>query len=137
MNTKEQVAADQEFSRFDQGPLLEQPAFVPESPVSPVSESIPERASVSPEMKEAEEPRETQEETTPKATANINQFNPEIKDRWAQIRENAARRVNEDDGDTSEEESKLRTPFEFRLIIANCNQIINTALLESKRELLN
>lgn len=113
VNTKEQVAADQEFSRFDQGPLVEQPAFVPESPVSPVSESIPERESVSPEMNEAEEPRKTQEETTPKGTANGNQFSPEIKDRWAQIRENAARRAAEDDGDTSEEESKLRTPFEL------------------------
>lgn len=113
VNTKEQVAADQEFSRFDQGPLMEQPAFVPESPVSPVSKNIPERESVSPEMDEAEEPRETQEETTPKGTANGNQFNPEIKDRWAQIRENAARRATEDDGDTSEEESKLRTPLKF------------------------
>lgn len=134
VNTKEQVAADQEFSRFDQGPLMEQPAFVPESPVSPV-ESIPERESVSPEINETEEPRETRQETTPKGTANVNQFNPEIKDRWAQIRENAARRATEDDGDTSEEESKLRTPLKLCLNVADCSQTINTVLLESKHEL--
>lgn len=137
VNTKEQVAADQEFSRFDQGPLMEQPAFVPESPVSPVSKTIPERESVSPEMDEAEGSQETLEETTPKGTANGNQFNPEIKDRWAQIRENAARRAIEDDGDTSEEESKLRTPLKCRLNVADCNQTTNTVLLESKHELPN
>lgn len=123
VNTKDQLAADQEFSRFDQGPLVEQPAFAPDSPVSPVSESIPERSSVCPELdEEPQKPQEPQEQEPPADSTNGHDVKPEIKNRWAQIRENAAKRAAvteaqprsseadrtaDSDGDTSEEESKL------------------------------
>lgn len=112
VDTNERNAADQEFSKFDQGPLVDQPAFVPdEEPVSPI-EAAPE-----PEQ--------------PQSPANGHEENPKVsqesgiadaQDRWAQIRKNAAERsavANEepetrtsqsertDEGDTSGEESKL------------------------------
>lgn len=113
VDTKEQAAADQEFSRFDQGPLVEQPAYVPESPVSPISDSIPE-----------ESPDSVEEEVTGKQTnghetkpVSPESYNPSY-DRWAQIRKNAAERAaqaeagprmsNEDEGDTSGEDCKSR-----------------------------
>jgi hypothetical protein len=102
VDTTERAAADREFSRFDQGPLVEQPAFVPED--SPVSDAFLEKNPVN------DVPTESQgEDIVP------NQVNPS-HDRWAQIRKNAAERaaqfdqvwVNEadDGGNTSEEESK-------------------------------
>ncbi|PTU17532.1 hypothetical protein P175DRAFT_0540424 [Aspergillus ochraceoroseus IBT 24754] len=99
VNTNEQVAADSEFSRFDQGPLLEQPAFVPED--SPVKEIFLEKP-VAPVPEEKVEPN-----SSPRA------LNPS-QDRWAQIRKNAADRAAlaeqrsstaDEDGNTSEEES--------------------------------
>ncbi|KAL6240181.1 hypothetical protein BDW75DRAFT_4113 [Aspergillus navahoensis] len=98
VDTNEQVAADQEFSRFDQGPLVEQPAFVPEG--SPVEEASPE-----------EKPKE---EPTPSFPISPPQTNNASQDRWAQIRKNAAERIvqagarpstADEDGNTSEEES--------------------------------
>ncbi|KAL4988322.1 hypothetical protein BDW68DRAFT_159505 [Aspergillus falconensis] len=97
VDTNEQVAADQEFSRFDQGPLVEQPAFVPED--SPV-EAFP-----------GEKPKE---EPAPSSPISPPQVNNASQDRWAQIRKNAAERIvqagarpstADEDGNTSEEES--------------------------------
>ncbi|KAL4996406.1 hypothetical protein BDV10DRAFT_172395 [Aspergillus recurvatus] len=98
VDTNEQVAADQEFSRFDQGPLVEQPAFVPED--SPVEGAFPE-----------EKPKE---EPTPSSPISPPRINNSSQDRWAQIRKNAAERIvqagarpstADEDGNTSEEES--------------------------------
>ncbi|KAL4818129.1 hypothetical protein BDW67DRAFT_158618 [Aspergillus spinulosporus] len=98
VDTNEQVAADQEFSRFDQGPLVEQPAFVPED--SPVEEAFP-----------AEKPKD---ELTPSSPVSPPRINNASQDRWAQIRKNAAERIvqgggrsstADEDGNTSEEES--------------------------------
>lgn len=115
VDTNEQVAADREFSRFDQGPLVEQPAFAPEgSPVtcqSRGSESIAEKPT-SADGKSLE------------TTSNGNPSSPvphATQDRWAQIRKDAAERAAQssppghrsmdtertDEGDTSGEESKL------------------------------
>ncbi|GAB1208874.1 hypothetical protein APSETT445_007639 [Aspergillus pseudonomiae] len=100
VNTNERTTADSEFSRFDQGPLVEQPAFVPED--SPVSDTFSEKEPVD------SAPAEAKDEVSPPSQANPSH------DRWAQIRKNAAERaaqfehmrMNEDDGgNTSEEES--------------------------------
>ena len=97
VDTNEQVAADREFSRFDQGPLVDQPAFVPED--SPVEETPP-KADPSPPV-------------SPISPSSPSHGNAS-QDRWAQIRKNAAERVQaeprastaDEDGNTSEEESK-------------------------------
>ncbi|CEJ57287.1 hypothetical protein PMG11_05985 [Penicillium brasilianum] len=88
VDTNEANAADQEFSKFDQGPLVDQPAFVPED--SPVEEAHPK------------------EDVLPKSPTNGNGHSHDVKpavatepqpgrftsteDRWAQIRKNAAER---------------------------------------------
>lgn len=107
VDTDERNAADQEFSKFDQGPLVDQPAFVPEDvPESPVSAELPQTPTNGQEVK-------------PEATTSP-EFSEE-QDRWAQIRKNAAERSEipteepeartsqserTDDGDTSGEESE-------------------------------
>lgn len=115
VDTNEQVAADREFSRFDQGPLVEQPAFAPED--SPVSSESPfsEGAAGKPtsaDGKSMETMSNDQTPGSPGASAT--------QDRWAQIRKNAAERAAQssppghgsmdtertDEGDTSGEESK-------------------------------
>ncbi|KAL2865806.1 DUF1708 domain-containing protein [Aspergillus lucknowensis] len=99
VGTNEQVAADREFSRFDQGPLLDQPAFIPQD--SPVQETYPEKPKAEP-VEPVSPPR------SPQAANNSSH------DRWAQIRKNAAERIAQaeartstadEDGNTSEEES--------------------------------
>ncbi|KAL2811917.1 hypothetical protein BJX63DRAFT_422141 [Aspergillus granulosus] len=99
VDTNEQVAADREFSRFDQGPLLDQPAFVPED--SPTQETPP--------------PENTKPEPVSPPSSPPRAVNNSSQDRWAQIRKNAAERVaqaeartssaGDDGGNTSEEES--------------------------------
>lgn len=113
VDTNERNAADQEFSKFDQGPLDDQPAFVPDD--APLTPAVPAAAEVE----------------TPKTPTNGHQQKPafisqakameEENDRWAQIRKNAAERAaatseepetrtsqseRTDEGDTSGEESK-------------------------------
>ncbi|KAL4779395.1 hypothetical protein BJX76DRAFT_341005 [Aspergillus varians] len=101
VDTNEQVAADREFSRFDQGPLMEQPAFVPEE--LPVMEKRPEKPKAEPSP-----PVSPISPSSPTRPSNTSQ------DRWAQIRKNAAERAiqadarlgtPDEDGNTSEEES--------------------------------
>lgn len=118
VDTNERAAADREFSRFDQGPLMDQPAFAPEdSPVSAESsekKSPPSAAPAAPAVP-AEPKTNDVESSTPTP-----QNNPSY-DRWAQIRKNAAERAQQnpvpgeekenrpseadDSDDTSEEES--------------------------------
>ncbi|KAL4935314.1 hypothetical protein BDV06DRAFT_228944, partial [Aspergillus oleicola] len=94
-----------EFSRFDQGPLEDQPAFVPED--SPVEETAPE-------LPPKPEPKEEPKEKPVAPVAPISSHGNASHDRWAQIRKNAAERIiqsearpgtADDDGNTSEEES--------------------------------
>jgi hypothetical protein len=109
VGTNEANAADQEFSKFDQGPLVEQPAFVPEdSPAEP----------------------EPKEELLPKSPTNgnghVHDVKPEVapepqpvpqsgrftstEDRWAQIRKNAAERRDTTTATTvASEEPEVRT----------------------------
>jgi hypothetical protein len=105
------------FSSFDQGPFLDQPAFVPGDSVttSSIDEAplVPEKGSDVP-MDDVSPPVSPFEATS-------------AQDRWAQIRKNAAERAKVipkasdeytrsdargsiDDGETSGEECKLPTP---------------------------
>lgn len=112
IDTNEKAMADREFSSFDQGPLADQPAFVPaDSPVSPVSP-------VSSKITEQPAGRDIETPTNPPAKTELSSMSPH--DRWAQIRKTAAERAaafdeapsrtsqaeRTDDGDTSGEESK-------------------------------
>ena len=116
VDTNERDAADQEFSKFDQGPLVEQPAFVPEddAPITPNRE-------VEPELPQTPTNGHEEEKVEPVSPENSS------GDRWAQIRENAAKRTamaseepepetrtsqseRTDEGDTSGEESKFAYP---------------------------
>lgn len=132
VDSSEQRQADSEFPKFDQGPLTDQPAFVPderlgrESPpaqtesatVSRPSTAEPGGAHYDPPITKGGEyepslsSRATEEEEKPNG----------VEDRWAQIRKNAAERakgMNEEqatagrksadtagDGEDSGEESK-------------------------------
>ncbi|KAF7131462.1 hypothetical protein CNMCM5793_004687 [Aspergillus hiratsukae] len=110
VDTNERTAADREFSRFDQGPLVEQPAFVPQD--SPVSEAFPDKSAPAPAVDETPVKTEVAERATSPTSAGVNSS----YDRWAQIRKNAAERAakleqsgsyrtSQDEGNTSEEES--------------------------------
>ncbi len=126
VDTSEGEAADHEFSTFDQGPLVEQPAFIP--PNSPVrseqvksareelSQQIP-GAFESP-VKEGEVDVADETDEADETDGLTRSISP-VQDRWAQIRKNAAERAAKqleqqnrpseaktDDGETSGEESK-------------------------------
>ncbi|RCI13126.1 hypothetical protein L249_1280 [Ophiocordyceps polyrhachis-furcata BCC 54312] len=91
IDTRDAAEANQEFSRFDQGPLTDQPAFDPEE-----EEEAAEAQDATPPPI-ARYPRAT----TPKAPelerAALDKLNqgasPGVQDRWAQIRKNAAQRA--------------------------------------------
>ncbi|CRG88231.1 Meiotically up-regulated gene 8 protein [Talaromyces islandicus] len=123
IDTNEKAAAEHEFSSFDQGPLVDQPAFVPDSPVTPVEPQAPE---VSPPAPAAVSPTTTtttaQDVNTPTAqspsTGDVaSSTSPSYHERWAQIRKNVienasasfdeapSRTSQADDGDTSGEET--------------------------------
>ncbi|EXJ88314.1 hypothetical protein A1O1_05244 [Capronia coronata CBS 617.96] len=127
VDTNEREHADREFSTFDQGPLLEQPAFVPadtppksafltpkeERGYGPVSIHSGRSFQGAASMASAEEDEEEAEQMP-----LTHQVSP--TDRWAQIRRNAAERAargseeqtnrsrtetRTDDGETSGEET--------------------------------
>ncbi|CDM31926.1 hypothetical protein DTO013E5_1840 [Penicillium roqueforti] len=80
--THELKAADQEFSKFDQGPLADQPAFVPgDSPITPVAQKseVPQ----SPSNGNGVRHEVASSPESPEAT----------HDRWKAIREAAAQRT--------------------------------------------
>ncbi|KAF3023359.1 hypothetical protein E8E15_008051 [Penicillium rubens] len=84
VGTNERDAADQEFSKFDQGPLTDQPAFVPaDSPVE-----------VTPA---AQKPELPQTPTNGNGVRPVSATSPEsteaTQDRWKAIREAAAQRT--------------------------------------------
>lgn len=101
VNTAEANEANDEFSRFDQGPLADQPAFVPdndeeEDDASP--QPIRRRKSpVAPEPEAVEEPvAEPQQKTKPRPKPMMQSNEPQQApaiERWAQIKKNAAERA--------------------------------------------
>lgn len=106
VDTNERNAADQEFSKFDQGPLVEQPAFVPadtpETPTAPAHSELPHTPTnghgEDSHQKSQDKPQEKTEYNTTQTEAIAAE-----EDRWAQIRKNAAERQAAETGRASEE----------------------------------
>ncbi|KAG0125184.1 hypothetical protein HOY82DRAFT_493212 [Tuber indicum] len=118
VSSKEERAATQVFSSFDQGPLTDQPAFVPDDSVTTSESGSPiESGPAAPE-------KETDDVVSMDGTAPL--ASPveaiPVQDRWAQIKKNAAERAKVvpkasdeytrsdargsiDDGETSGEET--------------------------------
>ncbi|KAK2593204.1 hypothetical protein QQS21_009091 [Conoideocrella luteorostrata] len=115
VNTYDAAEAKNEFARFDQGPLQDQPAHVPEEDYD---DATPPPIARHPVTKDSESnPRTPQsEEPIEKLSQGAS---PGVQDRWAQIRKNAAQRAatrqreeptrtnknSADDDDTSVEET--------------------------------
>ncbi|KAK4197871.1 hypothetical protein QBC40DRAFT_298978 [Triangularia verruculosa] len=113
VNTRDAAAATEEFSRFDQGPLLDQPAFVPDGDDTDTDDAVPppiaRHSSRSPlpspslqqgSKQEAFTPPSAPAPTLAPAPAPVKRqlpvperAVPEAMDRWAQIRKNAAERA--------------------------------------------
>jgi hypothetical protein len=111
IGTAEQVEANREFSRFDQGPLEDVPAYVPEdssevtpterSPMPEIQQSHPRVTDIQPSANEspqetsfetpAEEPQQNLDSVS-EASDDYQQTMP-VTDRWARIRKNAAERA--------------------------------------------
>ncbi|KAJ5929981.1 hypothetical protein N7466_005474 [Penicillium verhagenii] len=108
VGTNERDAADQEFSKFDQGPLVDQPAFIPEDDLPVTPNTVTEHG--------------RPQTPTNGNGAKLEAVSPQSlsEDRWKQIRENAAQRTalvaeepetrtsqseRTDEGDTSGEET--------------------------------
>ena len=139
IDPREEAQAEKEFSRFDQGPLDDMPAVTPQSSEHEIVAPQAQRhhsaglAARLADQNEVDSPNfvtpmerndpideDAQSETTMEDTPEMAQTNE--KDRWATIRENAARRAaraseeqsesrpsqsaRTDDGETSGEESE-------------------------------
>jgi hypothetical protein len=107
VDTNEREDADKEFSKFDQGPLDDQPAFVPDD--SPVREQFPpaeikrkpqHQSAYSAVTIPVEESDEDEDDAPPAISAT---------DRWAQIRKNAAERARQSEEQTSRSRTETRT----------------------------
>ncbi|KAK1970633.1 DUF1708-domain-containing protein [Colletotrichum sublineola] len=83
VDTEDANEAQHEFSRFDQGPLQEQPAFVPDDDSE---DAIPP-----PIARHGKSPEPTAEASP--TSPDIGHRSPPAIDRWAQIRKNAAERA--------------------------------------------
>ncbi|KAJ3472124.1 hypothetical protein NLG97_g11264 [Lecanicillium saksenae] len=97
---EEAAESNEDFSRFDQGPLTDQPAFVPE-------ETEDEAVEPSPVARRTQEVGGEKEANGLTRTAS-----PGVQDRWAQIRKNAANRAAQrqtDERDRSMPPSKSAT----------------------------
>ena len=127
VNTADAREATTEFSRFDQGPLSEQPAFIPDESSEEEDDAMPPpiarkpsrspvgapQQAYQPPVRPAAESPPAQARTPPAAV---------MQDRWAQIRKNAAERAalregqagptkpSDADEDTSGEESMYSQP---------------------------
>ncbi|KAH7321274.1 hypothetical protein B0I35DRAFT_210861 [Stachybotrys elegans] len=77
--------AAQEFSRFDQGPLADQPAFVPNDD-SDSDDAVPPPIARRPSYRTSKSSPKPEEKLSHSA-------GPGVQDRWAQIRKNAAERA--------------------------------------------
>jgi hypothetical protein len=92
VSTTEAAPAKAEFTRFDQGPLLDQPAFIPDEGDEDEDDAVPPPiARHSPRVPSPVSQASEEKETAPRAApaAPIN----EAHARWAQIRKNAAERA--------------------------------------------
>ncbi|PHH89755.1 hypothetical protein CDD83_5344 [Cordyceps sp. RAO-2017] len=88
IDTQDAAEANREFSRFDQGPLTDQPAFIPDDDQDEDDATPPPiaRHPTHQEAPKAGADKKTLEELSHSAS-------PGVQDRWAQIRKNAAQRA--------------------------------------------
>lgn len=126
VDTNDEQEAHKEFSRFDQGPLDDQPAFVGESPET------------SPRHSEDEHPvRDIPSDTAAEESQGevLTKTISPAQDRWAQIRKNAAERAaqrqseeqsrggqsvaTDGDGETSGEESMFTLTYDSSKAVTN------------------
>jgi hypothetical protein len=92
VSTRDDAAAKEEFSRFNQGPLLDQPAFVPDDDADDADEAVPPPiARHSPRIPSPEQKLPERNEAAPPPAPVARTH--EAQDRWAQIRKNAAERA--------------------------------------------
>jgi hypothetical protein len=103
VSTRDTAQAKDEFSRFDQGPLLDQPAFVPEDDADDIDDAVPPPIArhspripspVSPlQQQSQQQPDEEDDAAPPPAPVARAPAAVDPQDRWAQIRKNAAERA--------------------------------------------
>jgi hypothetical protein len=122
VDSQEQTHADQEFARFDQGPM-DVPAYTPQDSEQEIAAPVPQRK-VNPRLAAPSQPEsgaedfetpmerpepeiDAQSETT---MEERQEFVLPEKDRWAMIRENAARRAERAQTRPSEEQSQQSRP---------------------------
>ncbi|KAK0631914.1 hypothetical protein B0T14DRAFT_559656 [Immersiella caudata] len=82
-------SASEEFARFDQGPLLDQPAFVPDA--DDADDAVPPPIARHATRSPLPSPKADEDESAP-APPPVARAVP-AQDRWAQIRKNAAERA--------------------------------------------
>ncbi|MCJ1389339.1 hypothetical protein MMC18_002195 [Xylographa bjoerkii] len=100
VDTNEQQHAEHEFQTFDQGPLEDVPAFVPED--SPRMSSDFQASA----QHTGEEREEEQHDDSSEHSNELTQQISPVQDRWAQIRKNAAARAAMQNERQSEEQSR-------------------------------
>ena len=159
VGTNEREHADREFSTFDQGPLLQQPAYMPsesnkgfntyaipaeELPRHPTHQSTYSQVTMQTATDDGHEDHEDDEghEEPQELTQQISPT-----DRWAQIRKNAAERAQRqseeqgrrshtetrtDDGETSGEESEYTHSSNIASTMLTRLQPLSLALLVSR-----
>lgn len=106
VNTAEAEEANAEFSRFDRGPLADQPAFVPDESgeeeeddaAPPPIARKPSRSPVSAPRQGSKLPVKRAVETEAEMAQPSSQSGAVVQDRWAQIRKNAAERAAQRQG---------------------------------------
>ncbi|KGO75367.1 protein of unknown function DUF1708 [Penicillium italicum] len=85
VGTRERDAADQEFSKFDQGPLTDQPAFAPDD--------IPVAVTLAAQKTEVPQTPTNGNGVRPKTATSPESTTAATQDRWKAIREAAAQRT--------------------------------------------
>lgn len=102
VETADEEEAKQEFSRFDQGPLSDQPAFIPDEeeddaippPIQRTRSANPQpEAEPEPEAKVEATPETQRKKPRPRPIEPTGSQTAPAIERWAQIRKNAANRA--------------------------------------------
>ncbi|KAK0384112.1 hypothetical protein NLU13_8201 [Sarocladium strictum] len=90
VDSRDEAEAKREFSRFDQGPLDDQPAFVPDDQADEEDDATPPPIARHPRSSEVLNKKFTSD---PPEDRLSHSAGPGVQDRWAQIRKNAAERA--------------------------------------------
>jgi len=98
VNTAEAQEANTEFSRFDQGPLADQPAFIPDESEEEEDDAVPPPIARKPSRSPVNAPQQTPKPPVRRAAEPSPPPAAIVQDRWAQIRKNAAERAAQRQG---------------------------------------